>query len=381
MEKVGRDAYAYVQPDGSWCLSNGGLIVGAKEAMIVDTLCDLPKTRLMLRAFEKILSERGAVVTVLVNTHHNLDHVWGNQLVVSRYPKARSLASRRAVEEMRHDVRPEQLMEILDKARRGQLGRQPGSFGSFLSSRFSHLSELDSIKVTPPKETFEDTLEIDVGGRKVVLIECGPAHTSGDVIVHVPDASLLFAGDLLLNEAVPVVWTSNPSGWIKACDTMLDLNPAVVVPGHGPVADGSHALRNLKEYLVYVFETTKKAIEDEAQPNVEAVAINLAAHLPLKFKVWGEQERHIINVLSVYKELAETYQNETAIAALDKNSFSAQNALYIMYKFSYRMKHQQWESMSPCKMFLSPSTDLQRNRSLARAGCNTLGSTFRTLCL
>lgn len=354
VEKVGTGIYAYIQPDGSWCLSNGGLIIGQREAMLIDTLSDLPKTRAMLNQFDKILAQCNAQVTTLVNTHHNLDHVWGNQLVVSRYPGVRTLASSRAVEEMHHDVKPEQLLAVLDKARSGQLGRQPGSFGSFLTCRFSHLAELDQIAFSPPKETFEGALDVDVGGRTVKLIELGPAHTSGDIIIHVPDAKVVFAGDLLFNRGVPIVWTANPSGWIRACNAIIGLEPAVVVAGHGPVADGVAAVEDLRDYLDFVVRHTRAAV-NLAKPSVEDAALDVAGKLPKKYKTWGEQERHIINVLSVYKQLAEESDNAAAKEALEK-SFPHQSALYIMYKFAYRMKHAEWEALgSPCKPLLNVS--------------------------
>ena len=53
------------------------------------------------------------------------------------------------------------------------------------------------IELTPPTRTFEGTLQLDVGGRTVEVMEVGPAHTPGDAIVHVPDARTVFAADVM----------------------------------------------------------------------------------------------------------------------------------------------------------------------------------------
>ena len=62
----------------------------------------------------------------------------------------------------------------------------------------------DDITVVPPTRTFAGRLSVDVGGREVELIEVGPAHTAGDVLVHVPDARVMLAGDILFIDGTPI---------------------------------------------------------------------------------------------------------------------------------------------------------------------------------
>ena len=80
-------------------------------------------------------------------------------------------------------------------------------------------------------------LDADVGGRRVELIELGPAHTAGDAIAYVPDADAVFTGDILFIEGTPIVWAGPVSNWIAACDLIIDLGARTIVPGHGPVTD------------------------------------------------------------------------------------------------------------------------------------------------
>ena len=71
-------AYGYLQKDEGLGWNNAGLIAGKGEALLIDTLFDLPLTRKMLDAITKKV---GKPIRRVVNTHHNGDHFWGNQLV------------------------------------------------------------------------------------------------------------------------------------------------------------------------------------------------------------------------------------------------------------------------------------------------------------
>ena len=93
--EVGDGLFAWIQPDGTWGWSNAGLVVDEDASLLVDTLFDLPLTRAMLDAMADA-SPAARKIDVLVNTHANGDHCYGNQLVGD----ARILASRASAEEM-----------------------------------------------------------------------------------------------------------------------------------------------------------------------------------------------------------------------------------------------------------------------------------------
>ena len=89
------------------------------------------------------------------------------------------------------------------------------------------------IELTPPTLTFDGSLELDVGGRAVHIIEVGPAHTEGDAIVHVPDARVVFAADVMFVGVTPIMWVGPASNWREALDRIILLDPEKVVPGTG----------------------------------------------------------------------------------------------------------------------------------------------------
>ena len=90
-----------------------------------------------------------------------------------------------------------------------------------------------------------------MAGTRVDLVEVGPAHTEGDTIVHVPDAGVVFTGDICFIEGTPIVWAGPLDRWVAACDLIVDLDPVAVVPGHGPVTDTAGVVR-VRDYLAWV---------------------------------------------------------------------------------------------------------------------------------
>jgi len=215
--EVGEGCFAYLQPAGGWGWSNAGLVVGDGSSLLVDTLFDLHLTAEMLAA----LPVATAVGTV-VNTHANGDHCYGNQLVAG----AEIIATSAAAHEMQ-EVPPAML---------AALNQAPGEVGDLFRSFFGSF-DFDGIELTPPTRTFDGRLDVEVGGKPVELVEVGPAHTRGDLIVHSPADHAVFTGDILFIGGTPIVWAGPLSNWIAACDLILGLDVDTVVPGHGPVTD------------------------------------------------------------------------------------------------------------------------------------------------
>jgi glyoxylase-like metal-dependent hydrolase (beta-lactamase superfamily II) len=306
--EVGQGLHAYMQPDGSWGFSNAGLVVDGKDALLVDTLFDRALTREMLDTMHRALPD--AAIGALVNTHANGDHCWGNQDVGT----SRIISSTHTAREMRE--LPPARVALMVKAARLAVASGPLATGAAQLLRALRLGPLANlleaapfvarifapfqfggITLTPPTQTFDGSLTLNVGSRTVELLEVGPAHTSGDVVVHVPDARAVFTGDILFIEGHPVVWEGPLSNWVKALDRILALNPAVVVPGHGPLTD-QDGIRRLRHYLVYVEE--QATLRHKAGMDVRTAALDISLDA---FRGWGDPERIAINVATVYRHL------------------------------------------------------------------------------
>lgn len=285
VHEAGPGCWAYVQRDGSWGWSNAGLVTGEGQSLLVDTLFDLALTAEMLDAFG--LHTSGAPIDRVVNTHANGDHCYGNELVSS----AEIIATEAAAEEMA-EVPPALL---------GSLAAAPGEVGD-LFRHFFGAFHFEGITFTPPTRTFSGRLGLEIAGREVELIEVGPAHTRGDLLVHVPDAKTVFTGDILFINGTPIVWAGPLANWIAACDLMLGMDVETVVPGHGPLTDKA-GVAAVRDYLAFV-DAEATARHDAGMDAFDA-AREISAEIGAngEFSAWGEAGRIAVNVEAVYRAI------------------------------------------------------------------------------
>ena len=283
LHALGGGSYAYLQPNGSWGWSNAGLVTDGGEALLIDTLYDLRLTGEMLEAMRRA-TPAAARIGTLVNTHANGDHCYGNQLVAG----ARIIASAASAAEM-NELPPDRMAALVKSA--AAFG--PG--GAFLARCLGGF-DFEGIVHTPPTETFRGERTLRVGAKDVRLIEVGPAHTKGDVIVHVPADRLVFTGDILFIDGTPIMWAGPVANWIAACERIAAMDVDAIVPGHGPVTDAAGALR-VRDYLVYVRDEARKRYDAGLCVADAARDIALA-----DFSAWGDAERIAVNVHTLYRE-------------------------------------------------------------------------------
>ncbi len=237
LHEVGDGVFAYLQPDGGWGWSNAGLVVDGESSLLVDTLFDLKLTAEMLDAMRSA-TPAARDIDIVVNTHANGDHCWGNQLVRD----AEIVASRRCAEEL-PELPPSVLAGLVDSAPEGPMGDMlRHMFGAF---------DFHDIELVLPSTTFDGELTLRVGDTEVRLIEVGPAHTQGDVVAHLPAHGVVFTGDILFHGGHPIVWAGPVSNWVAACDRVIELAPDTVVPGHGPVCDTA-AVAAERDYFAFL---------------------------------------------------------------------------------------------------------------------------------
>lgn len=295
LHEVGDHAWAWLQPDGGWGWSNAGLVVDDDHALLVDTLFDLDLTAAMLREMRKVTPAASPIETV-VNTHANGDHTYGNQLL----PGAEIIASAATAAEFENTT-PDVMQGFLDAA------PDLGALGTYVEEVFGRF-DFKGITLVSPTRSFSGELEISVGNRTVRLIELGPAHTAGDVIAWVPDAQLVFTGDLLFHGGHPIVWAGPIDGWITACDRIQALAPSVVVPGHGPVTDAG-AVGDMADYFRWL-QKEAGARHDDGM-SVQEAAADLHRSLPdTPFADWRESERLVINVTAAYRDLGASVEDD-----------------------------------------------------------------------
>jgi 2-keto-4-pentenoate hydratase/2-oxohepta-3-ene-1,7-dioic acid hydratase in catechol pathway/glyoxylase-like metal-dependent hydrolase (beta-lactamase superfamily II) len=284
LHEVADRVWAWTLPDGGYGWSNAGLVAGDGASLLVDTLFDLTLTREMLTAM-KPLTDRAPITDALI-THSNGDHTHGNQLLDA---SVRIIAAKGTAEEIAHGMPP----EMLTMTQTGNLGPVATPYAR---DRFGYF-DFSGIKLRNADQTFDRELTIEVGGRQVNLLNLGPAHTAADSVVHVPDAGVLFGGDLLFIGCTPIVWAGPIANWVAACDAMIALDAPTVVPGHGPVT-GPDGIRAVRGYLAHVAEQAAAAYRKGLSWAEAADTIDLG-----EYATWLDAERVVVNVYQRYREL------------------------------------------------------------------------------
>ncbi|MGW0484517.1 fumarylacetoacetate hydrolase family protein [Nonomuraea sp. NPDC003214] len=284
LHQVGDGVWAWLLPDGGYGRSNAGLVAGDGASLLVDTLYDLRLTAAMLDGMRPVTDRHPISHHVL--THANGDHTHGGQLLAG---SVRVIAAEGTAHEMRTELPPEltAALQVMD------LGP---ALSRYLRARFGDY-DFGGIRLRAPDQTFERRLSVEVGGREVRLLDLGPAHTGADTVVHVPDAGVLFAGDLLFVGCTPIVWSGPIANWIAACDTMIALDAPTVVPGHGPVTDAA-GVRAVRDYLSHVVEQADAAHAKGLDLREAAFGIDLA-----QYAAWLDAERAVVNVYQRYREI------------------------------------------------------------------------------
>ncbi|GAA0939762.1 MBL fold metallo-hydrolase [Virgisporangium aurantiacum] len=114
-----------------------------------------------------------------------------------------------------------------------------------------------AVRLVLPDHLVDDRAELDLGGRRVELRHFGPAHSDHDLVVHVPDAGAVFAGDLVEHGAPPQFGDASPQGWPAALDGILALDTPIVLPGHGDPVDRDF-VRDQRAELALVAELCRE---------------------------------------------------------------------------------------------------------------------------
>lgn len=199
-----------------------GLVVGDTRCLIVDTGTDETHGA----EFAAAVREVTPLPWTLVITHAHFDHFFGTAAFLPCPVWAHARCRERSAEEDRRDW----------VSRYRQEGKPA------LAQR------LAAARLVPPTDLLTDRVPIDLGGRRADLIHPGLGHTDHDVIVHVPDAGVVFAGDLVEQGAPPTVGPDSvPERWPSTVDNLLALRPNVIVPGHGEPVDPAFVRRQRDE--------------------------------------------------------------------------------------------------------------------------------------
>jgi glyoxylase-like metal-dependent hydrolase (beta-lactamase superfamily II) len=250
--------------------SNSTLVIDNRDVVVVDTMI-LPR---LGGEIQSQLRRRGLRARVVVNTHPHVDHVGGN----AAFTDARVLS---------HSV-------TVDSVRR------LAADTSFLAKRFPLLAEeITGLRLRVPDPLDSDALDSDVCGAGIRILTLGPAHTPVDLAFWLPERRLLIAGDLCFNQITPIALPGHATirGWIRVLAELIELQPLVVIPGHGPPA-GPETLTVLKAYFEALLHTVREAVADAVPVHTRQSRLQ-----PGPVGEWAEPNRTALNLAVAYAEL------------------------------------------------------------------------------
>ena len=244
LHQLGQGVWAATAVPGGPAGSNAGFIIGDDGVLVVDSFEDPAAAQALLQ----VIHEKTPLpVRYLVNTHYHLDHVAGNG--VFRSAGATLMAQR----------------NVRAWERTGNL--------KFFGDKITPAQRKMVQSYVLPDVLYRQGIEVYLGNRKIV-VRVLPGHTGGDSIVVVPDADVVFTGDLFWDHSLPNLIDANTLAQIHSNAVFLrDYPSATFVPGHGEIGKAVD-VRAFHDYLVALRQAITTAQDNgESGPTLEQAVL------------------------------------------------------------------------------------------------------------
>jgi cyclase len=286
VKKIGEGVYAAIGSDTGKAGSNAGFVVGSNGVVVIDTFEDVAPASDLLAEIRKITN---LPIRFVVNTHYHLDHTGGNAVF------AQAGATILAQRNLRGWLHTENLK----------------FFGANPKPEQKAMVET----LVLPDEVYSDAVDIYLGERKI-QVRYMLGHTGGDSVVIVPDANVVFAGDLVWQKHLPNLIDATTSDWVKTLEKLLaDHSSATFVSGHGDVASVND-VRDFHNYLVTLRDDVSKA---QAEGHTDKALVDtVLPQLQEKYGSWEFFKNFSVrNIMQTAAELSGTKKVPVPIADKD----------------------------------------------------------------
>ncbi|MFF4507490.1 MBL fold metallo-hydrolase [Streptomyces sp. NPDC001401] len=249
---------------------NIGIIGGTQAVLVVETGIGTANAEQVLALACEVAKGRRLYLTT---THFHPEHAFGAHVFADR---ATYLVNRAQADDLKT--------------------KGPGYLEMFRGFGGPIARRLDGVPVPTPDVVYDDdsAYDLDLGGRSVRLRPTGRGHTKGDQVVEVPDAGVLFTGDLAETGQFAIFpwfppYDTDVSGvrWLTVMDRLAATAPRVVVPGHGDLG-GPQVLADVRDYLRELRDETW--LRRDSAMGEDAIVAEVRALLIERHPEWTGQE-------------------------------------------------------------------------------------------
>jgi cyclase len=306
VEKLADGVFALIRQDpvGWMVVSNCVFIINDEDVVVVDTGGAQSLARTMIAELRKLTNKP---VRYVINTHWHDDHILGNAAYKEAFPQAefvahvatreylptKGITARESMEKGAPDF-AKVLQEHVDKKESlagGSISdEESNAYQSDVSLVKRYLDEVKHTAIVLPTITLEDRWTLYRGDRVIDVRYFGRAHTSGDIVVHLPKEGILITGDIVI-APVPLVGDtqSHVADWSSTLEKLRALNAKIIVPGHGPVQHDDRQLQLMSCTFAGITSQAKDAIArgeslDDFRKNIDLKQFKdaMAGDSPLK---------------------------------------------------------------------------------------------------
>lgn len=264
LEKLADGIYAAIHNnDGGYAICNAGIVDLGDKVIVIDPFMS-PAAARDLKEHAEYLT--GKKIELVLNLHGHSDHTGGNQVFVPgadilSTPNARKYIENHFEKEFEENKNSAHIeLEEIQKQLLKATGPEKIEL-TLMEDQYKAITEsLPELKMTLPNITVSDTLIIYGSKRKMVVIPTGTGHTDGDMVVYLPDDNIIFMSDLLFVKCHPYFGDGDPESWRDNLKKLINLNPLIAVPGHGPVGD-INSLYMMVDYIENLYDLVKGEIK------------------------------------------------------------------------------------------------------------------------
>lgn len=235
-KQVAADVYAVItptrelpNPENRGWNSNSAFVVTQSGVLLFDTGSSTAIGQALKLTIASVTSQP---VRWIVNSHAHGDHWLGNAAFKDTVEKV--FASEAVDNTIRKDGQT--WIDTFNRMTDGATGKS---------------------EILPPNTVVNQNQDIVLDGKKMVLFPSGDSHSPGDLLLWLPDEKVLISGDVVYSDRMPSTFASNLSQWIEMLGELEQLQPTVVIPGHGEITDVAGLVR-LRQLLRAFWQAVEK---------------------------------------------------------------------------------------------------------------------------